>query len=298
MASRQKQMEEVKAALAALQEEIQEAKEERKAAKNQLEKATLEGKSISPYEKLLESASTNLTRLGQKEAELLKRETKLTCSHPSSDEETQEISPISDSSAKRQKVDTLIEKSKKYLFRTEKWGCITIIGKRRAVTFAHTPHNTLKVGDEMEIWATENDAQYNVKVLKINVESDWILLESEVNLCDEEPKKAATADGRRYFQLGLSATTQQESPFSVSEGVVSSSRYNKLGHMLGSAGANPGDSGGGCFDSGGCLVGINVGCENVPISLEKDTGAQIYDKISSRYAARAHIIPIIVFQSV
>ena len=189
MASRQKQMEEVKASLAALQEEIQEAKEERKAAKNQLEKATLEGKSISPYEKLLESASANLTRLGQKEAELLKRETKLTCSHPSSDEETQEISPISDSSAKRQKVDTLIEKSKKYLFRTEKWGCITIIGKRRAVTFAHTPPNTLKVGDEMEIWATENDAQYNVKVLKINVESDWILLESQVNLCDEEPKK-------------------------------------------------------------------------------------------------------------
>ena len=97
---------------------------------------------------------------------------------------------------------------------------------------------------------------------------------------------------------GLSATTQQESPFSVSEGVVSSSRYNKLGHMSGSAGANPGDSGGGCFDSGSCLVGINVGCENVPISLEKDTGAQIYDKISSRYAARAHIIPIIIFQSV
>jgi hypothetical protein len=28
-----------------------------------------------------------------------------------------------------------------------------------------------------------------------------------------------------------------------------------------------------------------IGCENVPISVEKDTGAQIYNKISSRYAA-------------
>ena len=116
----------------------------------------------------------------------------------------------------------------------------------------------LEVGDELDIWVSENDAHYNVKVLKINVESDWILLESEADLCDEEPKKAATADGRRYFQLGLSATLQQDSPFSVSEGVVSSSRlscFNKLGHMLGSAGANPG---GGCFDSAGCLESMLV----------------------------------------
>jgi uncharacterized Fe-S radical SAM superfamily protein PflX len=41
MASRGKQLDEVKAALAALEDEIQEAKVERKVAKNQLEKVIL-----------------------------------------------------------------------------------------------------------------------------------------------------------------------------------------------------------------------------------------------------------------
>lgn len=154
----------------------------------------------------------------------------------------------------------------------------------------------IKVGDEIEIWATENDAQY--KVLKINVKSDWILLESEANHCGEEPKKATNAEGRRYFQFGLSANKQQDSPFSVSEGVVSSSRFNKLGLGLRASGSESWWFWWCSFDSAGCLAGINVGGENFQISLEKDIGAQIYDKISSRYAARAHIIPTIVFQSV
>jgi hypothetical protein len=118
-------------------------------------------------------------------------------------------------------------------------------------------------------------------------------------LCVEEPKKGLKVDGRGYIQLGISATTQHDSPFSTSKGVVSSSRLNIFGHLLGSAGANPGESGGPCFDElTGELIGMNVGCENVPISLEKDTGVQIYDKISSRYAARAHIIPVNSFQFV
>ena len=91
MAARQNQMEEVKASLAALQEEFQEAKEERKSVKNQLETAILEGKPesvLASFKSLYDGASANLTRLGQKEAELLKRLTKLTHSHSSSDEET------------------------------------------------------------------------------------------------------------------------------------------------------------------------------------------------------------------
>ena len=103
MASSQKQLEEVKAALAALQEEIQKGYEKVVKAEERLEKATLEGKPAdisADLKVLLESATANLTRLGQKQAELQKRETKLTHSHSSSDEETQEISPVSDSTAK------------------------------------------------------------------------------------------------------------------------------------------------------------------------------------------------------
>jgi hypothetical protein len=140
--------------------------------------------------------------------------------------------------------------------------------------------------------------EYAFKVVRTNAKSDWVLLECEMDLCEDKPKWGPVVDGDRYVQLGLSAPHQSESPFSISTGVVSSERPNEYGHTLGSAGANPGDSGGGCFDeSSGCLIGINVGCENVPISFENDTGGQIYDKISSRYASRAHIIPIILFHS-
>ena len=95
MASRGKQRNEVKAALAALQDEINEAKEERKTAKSQLEKAILEGKPVSPFEKLLESASANLTGLQREKEKLLEEKNILTRSHSSSDEETQEVSPVS-----------------------------------------------------------------------------------------------------------------------------------------------------------------------------------------------------------
>ena len=219
-------------------------------------------------------------------------------SHSSSDEVIQEISPTSDGSPKRQKIDSMIEKTKKYLFRTERWGCVTIIKKRTAI-IAHNEHRTLEVGNIIKIYSLENGSQYEVKVCKINIESDWVLLEAEIDLCVDEPNKGLTVDGRGYIQLGLSATTQNDSPFSLSKGVISSSRLNKFGHLLGSAGANPGDSGGPCFhESNGELIGMNVGCENVPINIEKDTGAQMYDKISSRYATRAHIIPVSSFQFV
>jgi hypothetical protein len=298
MASRAKQLHEVKAALAALQEEIQEAKKKVNRGEEKLEKATSE-QDIQKFKALLESASANLAGLQREKEKLLEKDNILTRSHSPSDEETQEISPVSDGSPKRQKIDNMIEKTKKYLFRTERWGCVTIIKKRTAITFAHNEHRTLEVGNIIKIYSLENGSQYDVKVCKINIESEWVLLEAEIDLCVDEPKKGLTVDGCGYIQLGLSATTQNDSPFSLSKGVISSSRLNKFGHLLGSAGATPGDSGGPCFDESTCeLIGMNVDCENVPISIEKDTGAQIYDKISSRYAARAHIIPVSSFQFV
>ncbi len=85
MATRAKQLDEVKAALTALQEKIQEAEEERKVSKSQLENAILEGKPVdvtAALKALLESASANLTGLQRKEEELLKRENILTQEQP------------------------------------------------------------------------------------------------------------------------------------------------------------------------------------------------------------------------
>lgn len=297
--SKKQQLAVCKAALAVLQDEINEAKQERKTRESQLEKAIQEGKSVSSFEKLLDSASANLTGLQNKEKELLKRESRLIRCPSSSDDEIQEISPTSEGSPKRRKVDDLIEKSKKYLFRTDRWGCVTVIKKRKAVTFAHNEHHTLQPGMSMKIYSIEENVEYDVKVVNTNAESDWVLLESGVDLCEKEPIWGPVVDGHRYVQLGLSAPHQQESPFSISSEIVFSERPNVFGHTLGSSGANPGDSGGGCFhESSGCLVGINVGCENVSINPDKDTVNQTYNKISSRYAARAHIIPINSFQFV
>ncbi|OAJ36794.1 hypothetical protein BDEG_20927 [Batrachochytrium dendrobatidis JEL423] len=295
--SKKQQLAICKAALEALQTKIDEAEQERKTAKTQLEKAIQEGKAVSSYEKLLDSATAFLTGLQSKEKELLKRESQLTRSPSTSDDEMQEIPPKG--SPKRRKVDDLIEKSKRYLFRTERWGCVTVIKKRRAVTFAHTEHSSLQPGMSMKIYSTEGNVEYDVKVVKTNAESDWVLLESDVDLCEKEPIWEPVVDGHRYVQLGLSALHQQESPFAISTGVISSQRPNMFGHTLGSSGANPGDSGGGCFDqSSGCLVGINVGCENASFNPDMDTVTQTYHKISTRFATRAHIIPINSFQFV
>jgi chromosome segregation ATPase len=80
MASRAKQLDEVKPALAALQEEIQETKKKVNRAEERLEKVILEGKSAdvrADLKDLYEGAVANLTGLQGKEKELLKRETLL-----------------------------------------------------------------------------------------------------------------------------------------------------------------------------------------------------------------------------
>jgi hypothetical protein len=257
----------------------------------QVEKAMLEGKPISPFEKLLVSASAILTGLQNKENELIKRESQLS----STNEEIEELPP--EGSPQRRKINDLIEKSNKYLFRTVNWGCVTVVKKRQAVTFAHDEHETLKPGMSMKIYSIEENVEYDVEVLETNLENDWVLLESQVDLCEDYPKIGVTADGRVYTQLDLSATNKLESPLSTSKGVISSSLINKFGLQLGSSGASPGDSGGPCFDeSNGQLIGINVGCEDISISIENDTGAQIFEKIAFRYASRAHIIPVNSFQ--
>jgi hypothetical protein len=136
-------------------------------------------------------------------------------------------------------------------------------------------------------------------VVRTDSNFDWVLLECDKDLCEVEPRIGLTADGRDYIQLGLSAITQHDSPLSASKGVISSSRVSTFGHMLGSAGANPGDSGGPCFDMEyGELIGMNVGCENTPIYPDNDTLTDTYNKISSRYASRAHIVPTESFRFV
>jgi hypothetical protein len=109
----------------------------------------------SSFAKLYDGAVANLTGLQREKEKILEEKNILTRSHSSNDEEKQEISPVSDGSPKRQKFDSMIEKTKKYLFRTERWRCVTIIIKRTAIAFAHNEHRNLEVGNIIKIYSIE-----------------------------------------------------------------------------------------------------------------------------------------------
>jgi hypothetical protein len=290
MASKGKQLDEVKAALAALQEEIQEAKEERKNAKSQLEKATTE-QDIQKFKALLESASANLTGLQGKEKVLMEEKNILTRSHSSSDEDTQEIFPVSEGSPKKR---MRIQNLQKYTFyiihklnEKEIRCCVTRVTKNRFATFAHSPLDKIKENSVIEIYSVVNDFQYKVKVLKVEPKKDFILMEYDADDFQDEAALGVPYQGEAYIQLGLSATTQENTPYSVSKGVVTSVNHNSNGHFLGSAGSNPGESGGGYFSEiTNTLYGINVGCERIPIH-DNTTLFQL----GTRHPARAHIVP-------
>ncbi len=72
-------------------------------------------------------------------------------------------------------------------------------------------------------------------------------------------------EGELYIHLGFSNTTQNQSPLSTTVANISSSRPDCDGHILGSVGSNPGDSGGPVFSFlSGELLGMLVGCSYNP----------------------------------
>ena len=171
-------------------------------------------------------------------------------------------------------------------------GCVTAYSKKRLVTFAHGMHQNTKLGDIVFVFSIVDNSQFETKVIKRDHVRDFILLECDSEVCSFEFGRAAPSEGEKYIQLGLSATTQEISPLSISRGVFSSTHYNRSGHFLGSPAANPGDSGGGCFaEKCNTLFGINVGCDSVDIS-----GKTPLSQLGTRYPARAHILPSIFFE--
>ena len=122
--------------------------------------------------------------------------------------------------------------------------------------------------EKVTIYSLLDNTPYEAKVVKVDEVKDLIILETDQDVCEIPPKTASPQEGEEYFQLGLSALTQENSPFSVKRGVFISREFSDgTKHYLGSAGSNPGDSGGGCFsETQNLLFGINVGADNLPIS--------------------------------
>lgn len=170
-------------------------------------------------------------------------------------------------------------------------GCITAFKKNRLVTFCHGMHQRLKPGDVISIYSALDDNEFKATVVQCNSLRDYVILETEEAVCEKPPIMSAPYQGEEYVQFGFSATTQENSPLAITVGVFTSTEFSAVGHMLGSAGSNPGDSGGGCFSlSSRHLFGINVGSDNLPIS-----GETTLNHLGSRFPSCAHIVPSSVF---
>ena len=175
---------------------------------------------------------------------------------------------------------------------TQQRGCVTAYSKRRLATFAHLIHKDLNKDVKVTIYSLLDNTPYEEKVVNVDEVKDLVILETDQDVCEIPPKTASPEEGEEYFQLVLSALTQENSPFSVKRGVFISREFSDgTKHYLGSAGSNPGDSGGGCFsETQNLLFGINVGADNLPIS-----GNTSLNEVASRYHSRAHIVPSAFF---
>lgn len=96
----------------------------------------------------------------------------------------------------------------------------------------------------------------------------------------------SAATGQFYYMLGFSSRNQLDDPFSISDGLISSSKPDEYGRIRGTSGSSFGYLGGGCFCRfTGALLAANVGCDNIPIN-DNTTSHQMV----SRYATKAEAL--------
>ena len=152
MASRGKQRNEVKAALAALQDEIKEAKKKgrlRRVSWRRLFWRENQSLRLKSYWSLRQRTS-----LVYKERRKSYWKRRIYSHAP-----TLPVTKKHRKFHQCRKIDNLIARSKKYLLRTHKWGCVTVISRRRAITFAHNEHRFLK--SEIEINQMKDNLRAN-----------------------------------------------------------------------------------------------------------------------------------------
>ena len=130
---------------------------------------------------------------------------------------------------------TRLEAIKQYMFytfnpSTQQRGCVTAYSKRRLATFAHLIHKDLfKDGVpsvKVTIYSLLDNTPYEAKVVKVDEVKDLIILETDHDVCEVPPIIASPEEGEEYFQLGLSALTQENSPFAVTRGAFISRQFS------------------------------------------------------------------------
>lgn len=174
-----------------------------------------------------------------------------------------------------------------------------MVARNLLVTHRHAPHNTFIVGQKLAVYPCSREFDTDpiaVQVVIIDETKDFIVLESHTELCSIPPSLTLPYLGQEYFLVGFSALTQSTSPIAVSRGIISSVNVDNLGHILGSSGTNPGDSGGGIFDvSSSALLGVNVGTDQIRLNMTMML-QDVHNTFTTCSAPRAHIIPSNVFR--
>lgn len=159
---------------------------------------------------------------------------------------------------------TVLEYCKKYFAWIEgEYTALTIINENTLCTFAHG-RESWEIGKVIRVTLSDR-RKVNATVARIDRKLDVIWLRTEEKVCDAAPDSNLLSEGVTYFVIGCSGRQLQE-PFALSEGILCSSRLTKHGHILGTSGSAPGDSGAPVFwKSIGFLVGMVVGAEMAPV---------------------------------
>lgn len=140
----------------------------------------------------------------------------------------------------------------------------TVVDRNLLCTAAHSQPDWI-VGASTKVHLNDYRT-VDARVIAINRYLDVIWLQTEENICDETPDNTMPSKGRSYFAIGHSGRQLQESPRAVRDGIIVSGKITENGHILGSSGASPGDSGAPIFTKiSGLLMGMIVGSEKVPI---------------------------------
>lgn len=144
--------------------------------------------------------------------------------------------------------------------------CAIPLSTKLAATFRHGENKTIKIDDEIVI-RSWSDEKLNVKtrVVRIIEELDVIILKSDgEDLCDQSlplspvpPQK-----GMEYLMMGYSILHNKTSHLSLSTGIIASDVRRRF-RYTGSSGSFKGDSGGGCWNKKGQLIGMQIEVEKV-----------------------------------
>ena len=153
--------------------------------------------------------------------------------------------------------------------------CFTAFDYTRLVTYKHGSHQDHRVGTKLKIQSAidGNANPYTVSVVHVDQMRDFLICESDKDICAFPPYMEIPTAGRRYHLFGLGATGGRSCKIGLSIGIVVNSGSDRDGYSLGSSGSFQGDSGGGLFSKNRGLLGINIGDQNRLLNIKGDPSA-------------------------